>query len=110
MRYYVRNQRGEELVVPSLTDLHGLYSQGFLEDDDYVRAETSERWVKVGRMPALAGVRLRKREPGKVIQLLLLATIGVVAVATGAFRNLGVLGLVLLVALVSLFAWSRWRR
>ena len=78
MRYHVRNQRGEELVVPSLADLHGLYSQGFLEDDDYVRAENAERWVKAGRMPALAGVRLRRREPGK-LAVLLLAAIALVA-------------------------------
>ncbi len=110
MRYYVRNTSGEELVVPSLSDLVGLYSQGFLEDDDYVRAETSERWVKAGRMPALAGVRLRRREPGNLLQVLLLAAIGVAAVATGAYKNLGALGLILLVALASLFAWSRWKR
>jgi hypothetical protein len=110
MRYFVRNQRGEELIVPSLADLHGLYSQGFLEDDDYVRAESADRWVKAGRMPALAGVRLKRREPGNLLQVLLLAAIGVAAVVTGAYRNLGVLGLVLLVALVSHLAWSRWRR
>ena len=110
MRYFVRNSRGEELTVPSLADLVGLYNQGFVEDEDYVRAESAERWVKAGRMPALAGVRLRRREPGKLLQLLLLAAIGVVAVVTGAYRNLGVLWLILLVTLVSFFAWSRWRR
>ncbi len=107
MRYFIKNATGEELVVPSLTDLVGLYTQGFIDDEDYVRAETSERWVKAGRMPALAGIRLRRREPGKLLRLLLLAGIGVAAVATGAFRSLGALGLVLIVALVSVFVWSR---
>ena len=110
MRYFVRNSRGEELTVPSLADLVGLYNQGFVEDEDYVRAESAERWVKAGRMPALAGVRLRRREPGYLLQVLLLAAIGVVAVVTGAYRNLGALGLILLVTLASFFAWSRWRR
>lgn len=79
MRYHVRNTQGQELVVPSLTDLHGLYTHGFLDDEDWVRAERSERWVKAGRMPALAGVRLVRREPGKLLMLLVSA----VALAAG---------------------------
>jgi hypothetical protein len=78
MRYFVRNQRGEELIVPSLADLHGLYSQGFLEDDDLVRAENAEHWVRAGRMPALAGVRHTRREPGK-LALLVAAAVALVA-------------------------------
>lgn len=70
MRYHVRDQLGQELIVPSLADLHGLYTHGFLDDEDYVRAENSERWVKAGRMPALAGIRLVRREPGKLLLLL----------------------------------------
>jgi hypothetical protein len=109
MRYFVKNERGEELVVPSLSDLVGLYTQGFLEDEDYVRAETSERWVKAGRMPALAGIRVRRREPAR-FQMLLLAAIAIVAVAVGALQRVGVLLLILVVALVSLFALSRRKR
>ena len=78
MRYHVRNAKGEELVVPSLADLHGLYSQGFLEEDDLVRAESSDRWVPAGQMPALGGVRLRRREPRK-FALLVVGAIAVVA-------------------------------
>jgi hypothetical protein len=70
VRYHVRDQLGQELIVPTLTDLHGLYTHGFLDDEDYVRAENSERWVKAGRMPALAGIRLVRREPGKLLMLL----------------------------------------
>lgn len=78
MRYFVKNQLGEEMVVPSLTDLHDLYKHGFIEDADLVRAESSERWLMAGRMPALSGVRLRKREPGKFL-LLVVAAIALVA-------------------------------
>jgi hypothetical protein len=109
MRYFVKNERGEELVVPSLTDLVGLYTQGFLEDEDYVRAETSERWVKAGRMPALAGVRHRQREPAR-FQMLLLAAIGLVAVVVGAIERVSPLLLILVIALVSGFALARRRR
>ena len=78
MRYHVRNRRGEELVVPSLADLHGLYSQGFLEEEDLVRAESSDRWVPAGQMPALGGVRHRRREPRR-FALLVAAAIALVA-------------------------------
>jgi hypothetical protein len=78
MRYHVKNHLGQEMVVPSLTDLHDLYNHGFIEDTDLVRSDSSERWVMAGRMPALAGVRHRKREPGKFL-LLLAASIALVA-------------------------------
>ena len=57
MRYFVRNAEGQELVVPSLADLHALYDQGFLADEDLVRAETADRWIRAGAMPALHGAK-----------------------------------------------------
>ena len=78
VRYLVRSPDGEELVVPSLSDLHGLYSQGFLEDEDLVRAESSTRWVPAGRMATLAGVRLRRREPRR-FTIVVAAAIALVA-------------------------------
>jgi hypothetical protein len=66
MRYYVRDAEGRELLVPSLGDLHALYAQGFLGDEDLVRQETSDRWVRAGAMPALHGVRMRRADPRKV--------------------------------------------
>ena len=62
MRYHVKNSQGEELVVPSLDDLHDLYAHGFLGDDDLVRSDTSERWIRVGSMRALQGVRDRRAD------------------------------------------------
>ena len=112
MRYYVKNERGEELVVPSLSDLAGLYNQGFVDDEDYVRAETSDRWVKAGRMPALAGIRHRQREPGR-FQLLLLTAILGVAIAVGALKRASLFLLLVLiagVALISIYALTRRRR
>jgi hypothetical protein len=47
--------------------LHDLYDHGFLGDDDLVRAETSDRWVRAGALPALQGVRERRRDPRKVL-------------------------------------------
>lgn len=107
MRYVVKNQRGEELVVPSLADLHGLYNQGFLDDDDYVRAENAERWVKVGRMPALAGVRLRRREPGKLLMLIGAATL-FAAIAVGGILHQSPLALIF--AAIAFAAWMAFRR
>lgn len=78
MRYRVRNSRGEELVVPSLRDLHDLYAHGFLADDDLVRSERSTVWVRAGAMPALHGVRELRADPKKMA-LLLAAAIALAA-------------------------------
>jgi len=53
--------------------LHDLYDHGFLGDDDLVRAETSTRWVRAGSLPALHGVRERRRDPRKVLYLVVAA-------------------------------------
>jgi hypothetical protein len=69
-RYVVRNARDEELLVPSLADLHALYTHGFILDGDLVRQERSNRWVPVARFPALHGVReTRAESPAKVAML-----------------------------------------
>ncbi len=81
MRYFVRSPRGEELTCPTLGDLAALYAQGFLEDDDLVRAERSQRWVRAGDLPALRGLRERRREPWKVSALLAAATLLALALA-----------------------------
>jgi hypothetical protein len=74
-RYVIRNEQGEELLCPSLADLHALYVQGFLSDDDLVRAESSQRWVRAGAMPALRGVRERRADPRKVMTILVAAAL-----------------------------------
>jgi len=81
MRYHVRNAEGEELVVPTLRDLHDLYTHGFLSDDDLVRAETAARWVRAGAMPALHGVREKRADPRRMA--LLLAAVIALAIVMG---------------------------
>jgi len=78
VRYLVRNARGEELVVPSLDDLHRLYAHGFLADEDLVRSESATRWVTAGSLPALHGVREGRGDRRKMA-LLLLAALAVAA-------------------------------
>ena len=56
----VRNEKGEELTCPSLSDLHALYRQGFVADDDLVRQERAERWTRIGDFPPLQGERGRR--------------------------------------------------
>ncbi len=81
-RYVVRNSRDEELLVPSLADLHALYTHGFIVDGDLVRQERSYQWVPVGRFPALRGVRERRSEsPARVAMLV--AMLMALAVALG---------------------------
>jgi hypothetical protein len=81
VRYFIRSAKGEELVCPSLADLHALYTQGFLADDDLVRQESSQRWVPAGSMPALRGVRERRSDPRKMALLLGAALALVLALA-----------------------------
>jgi hypothetical protein len=78
MRYHVKNPSGEELVVPSLEVLHDLYTHGFLADDDLVRADTSVRWIRIGSMRALQGVRDRRADPRRM-GLLLMAAVALAA-------------------------------
>ena len=80
-RYVIRSSEGQELVCPSLADLHALYSQGFLSDDDLVRMEGSQRWVPAGSMPALRGVRERKTDLRKAALLLGAAIVLTLALA-----------------------------
>ena len=77
-RYLVRDREGRELAVPSLDDLHALYDQGFLGDDDLVRQEQDERWIRAGAMPALAGSRQR-RTGGRWVLTVLAAAVALVA-------------------------------
>jgi hypothetical protein len=72
-RYLIRCPDGRELVCPGLGDLQALYSQGFLDDGDLVKVEGASDWVPAGRLPALAGAREAKRDPRKVLLLLVAA-------------------------------------
>jgi hypothetical protein len=81
VRYFVRDAEGKDLVCPSLADLHALYRGGFFGEEDLVRAERSERWVRAGSFPALRGVREQRRDPRKMALLLLAALVMVLALA-----------------------------
>jgi len=80
LQYYVRNEKDEELVCPSLADLDTLYRQGFLTDDDEVRSERSERWERIGDFAPLGGERTRRSEKPKVLFLLGLAALAAAAI------------------------------
>lgn len=82
-RYLVRNGRGEELVVPSLPDLHALYVQGFLLDDDLVRQERAEAWIRIGDFGALQGARQRRAEGSPAKVAMLVAALAALAVGLG---------------------------
>jgi hypothetical protein len=80
-RYVIRNTAGDELVCPTLSDLHALYTQGFLADDDLVRPEGSFRWISAGSLPALRGVREHRADPRKMALVLVAAAAFVGGVA-----------------------------
>lgn len=58
MKFYVRNEHGE-LVVPTYGELRKLYEKQFIDDEDEVRREGSDRWIKAGQMPELREARPR---------------------------------------------------
>ncbi len=58
MKFHVRNKHGE-LIVPSYAELRQLYERQFISDDDEVRREGSERWVRAGDMADLRPLRPR---------------------------------------------------
>lgn len=72
-RYLVRSADGRELVCPTLQDLHALYAQGFLADDDQVRAEGGDAWVPAGSFTPLRGLSEQRGDPRRVLLLLLAA-------------------------------------
>lgn len=80
MRYQVRDSEGRELTVPSLNDLHALYDQGFLDDDDLVRQEKGGPWLRAGAFPALAGARHRRTGPRWILAVLAAAVALVAAI------------------------------
>jgi hypothetical protein len=61
---------GRELTCPTLADLHALYAQGFLTDEDLVKAEGAAEWVPAGKMPAFHGVREQRRDPRRAAMIL----------------------------------------
>jgi hypothetical protein len=79
-RYIIRSADGRELVCPSRADLHALYEQGFLGDDDLVRSERSHGWVRAAAMPGLRLLRERRKGPGQAALFIAVA----VAVALAA--------------------------
>ncbi len=81
MRYVIRDAEGKELVCPTLADLHALYAQGFVGDDDLVRPESSQRFTRAGTMLALRGVRERRVDHRKALLVLAAAAVLVFALA-----------------------------
>jgi hypothetical protein len=77
----VRDHQGHQLVVPSLEDLAALHAAGFLCDDDLVRRERGEDWVRAGDLPALNARRERRRDRRWLWSVLFAAALLVAALA-----------------------------
>lgn len=78
-RYVVRDERGDELIVPSLDDLRALYVQGFLAETDGVRQERSPHWIRVADFAALHGLREARRESPIRVGAVLMAALALAA-------------------------------
>jgi hypothetical protein len=80
-RYVIRSSEGRDLICPSLADLLALYDQGFLGDDDLVRPESSQKWVRASAMPGLRTLRERRKGPGQAALFLAVAVTVALAAA-----------------------------
>jgi hypothetical protein len=58
MKFHIRNGDGE-LVVPSYAELRTLYLRKFIADDDEIRREGSDQWIRAGQMPDLRTAKPR---------------------------------------------------
>lgn len=56
MKYYIRTGEGEQLDVPDGSHLVMLFRQKFLDPEDEIRKEGSERWRKLKDIPEYAGM------------------------------------------------------
>jgi hypothetical protein len=81
LRYRIRDADGRELTVPSLADLAALHRQGFVAEDDLVRQETAERWVRAGELLGQADRGRRRRDHRWVWSVLFAAVMLAAALA-----------------------------
>ena len=81
MRFHVRHAE-QELTLPSFADLASLYRVQFISDDDMVRREGSERWMRVGDLPELRALHLYDRSSTRrAFNVVLWLLLGAFAVA-----------------------------
>lgn len=66
MKYIVKNEDGE-LIVPTYKELRTLYKARFINDDDQVRKEDSDRWVRAGSMKDLVILKPKKWHGNEVV-------------------------------------------
>ena len=69
MKFYVRHE-GQELMFPSFKDFQSMYRMKFIGEDDLVRRESSERWVRVGDLPELRSIHLYDRNQRSFTQIM----------------------------------------
>lgn len=86
MRYHIRTHTGEELVVPDGSHVVMLFRQKFLDADDQIRKEGSDRWRRLGDIPEYAAMlRAEKNDISRFKRIFLITTLlaclGIVAAA-----------------------------
>lgn len=74
MKVYVRSDGGE-LACRSFGELQELFRLSLVGEDDLVRREGSERWVRAGDLPELRRLRQHQREERHFLAWALLAAL-----------------------------------
>ncbi len=86
MKYFVKTGDGTELTIVAGTQMVLLFRQGFLDADDQIRLDGSERWRRIGSIPEYAAlIRDEKQDRRRfktVFLVTLFAVIAFIAFAT----------------------------
>ena len=80
MKLFVRHA-GHELMVPSFRDFQAMYRNRIIGDDDEVRREGSERWMRAGDLPELRAIHLYDRGTHRWARQAMWLLVGLVALA-----------------------------
>lgn len=83
MKYHIRTQAGQELTVADGSHVVMLFRQKFLEPDDEIRKDGSEKWRKLRDIPEYASMMRSEKSDLKQFKLVflivaLLACLGII--------------------------------
>ena len=85
MRYYIRTREGQELTVTDGSHVVMLFRQKFLDPDDEIRSEGSDRWRRMRDIPEYAAMMRAERADASRLKGVFLIVTLVACLAIVAF-------------------------
>lgn len=86
MKYHIRTNDGDELTVADGSHVVMLFRQKFLDPDDEIRREGSERWRKLRDIPEYAQMIRAEKSDLKQFRTIFVVTafLGLIAIVAAA--------------------------